>query len=494
VRLTSEGSDRWPAWSPDDRSIAFLRSFGKNSALMLIPSIGGSAHEVAKMDVGNSTLSWSPDGRWLVLSARESERELNGIWRVSVETGERQRMIPPPASKLPATTSGHFGDFMGSLSPDGRVLVFLRSLSTYHYDLYTVRVTPDLQPEGPVLKLLGLIGDYDSITWSGEREIVLRIEAPDQGSLYRMQVSPGSLPQRLTWSRADAYGPTISLSKHRLVYTRGALNANLWRRDLRTGEDRIIIGSSYLEQLPQYSPGDKRIAFQSNRSGTGGLWICEADGENCRQLASFGGSVGGTPRWSPDGRWLAYDSREAGPSQIYVISADGGRPRRLTSGDGDNMIPSWSRDGRWIYFTSRRSGQSCVWKASASGGEAVQVTRSGEGGAFESFDGAFLYFVSARGDAFALLRAPVGGGDEKLVVPHVASWLALAVTAKGAYFLPDKHTVQLFDEKTGQISTVARLGDRSIDFGMTVSADDHYLVFSNREPFHNDLMLVEGFR
>jgi Tol biopolymer transport system component len=309
-----------------------------------------------------------------------------------------------------------------------------------------------------------------------------------------MQVSPGSRPERLTWSRADALGPTISRSKHRLVYISRGFSENLWRRDLRTGEDRIIIGSSYAQQFPQYSPGDKKIAFQSTRSGTGGLWTCEADGENCQQLASFGGSVGGTPRWSPDGRWLAYDSREGGPSQIYVISADGGRPRRLTSGDGDNMIPSWSRDGRWIYFNSRRSGQRCLWKAPAAGGEAVQVTHSGDGGAFESVDSKFLYFVSARGDTFALLRAPVGGGDEKEVVPRVAAWWGLAVTAKGAYFLPDGHTVQLLDEKTGRISTVARLGERSIDDGMTVSADDHYLVFSNQEPRHYDLMLVEGFR
>lgn len=176
------------------------------------------------------------------------------------------------------------------------------------------------------------------------------------------------------------------------------------------------------------------------------------------------------------------------------MSADGGRPRRLTSGDGDNMIPSWSRDGRWIYFNSRRSGQRCVWKAPTTGGEAVQVTHSGDGVAFESVDGKFLYFVSARGDTLALLRAPVGGGDEKEVVPRVAQWFGLAVTAKGPYFLTDEHTVQLLDEKTGRISTVARLGERSIDYGMTVSADDHYLVFSNQEDFHNDLMLVEGFR
>jgi hypothetical protein len=30
--------------------------------------------------------------------------------------------------------------------------------------------------------------------------------------------------------------------------------------------------------------------------------------------------------------------------------------------------------------------------------------------------------------------------------------------------------------------------------GITVSSDDHYLVFSDFSITHNDLMLVEGFR
>ena len=142
------------------------------------------------------------------------------------------------------------------------------------------------------------------------------------------------------------------------------------------------------------------------------------------------------------------------------------------------MVPSWSRDGRWIYFDSNRSGQWCVWKAPSLGGEAIQVTHRGDGAAFESVDGKFLYFTSAQAGTFALFRVPVGGGEEKQVVPSTPDF---AVTAKGIYFvLPDTRTVQLLDEKSGRISTVARLGaEHSSGMGITVSSDDHYLVFSD---------------
>lgn len=68
-----------------------------------------------------------------------------------------------------------------------------------------------------------------------------------------------------------------------------------------------------------------------------------------------------------------------------------------------------------------------------------------------------------------------------------------AVTAKGVYFLSDPKTVQLLDEKTGQIRTVARLEKGNHAQGITVSADDAFLLFNQEDP-RWDLMLVEGFK
>ncbi len=269
-------------------------------------------------------------------------------------------------------------------------------------------------------------------------------------------------------------------------------NKNLWRLDLRTGEYRRLIESSYAQQIPQYSPDGRRIAFSSDRSGEWGLWTCEADGENCQQLITFGRVGGGTPRWSPDGRSIAFDSRAEGTAQIYTVSADGGSPRRLTDGPAENMVPSWSHDGRWIYFLSRRSGQWRVWKAPASGGDVTQVTHSQGGAALESADGKYLYFFSE--DTNALFRMPVGGGDEKQVAPAVSGWNNFSVTAEGAYFFSDQKTLQLLDEKIGLIRTVARLKEHSGPNGITVSPDDAYLVFSEGSNVRNELMLVEGFR
>jgi Tol biopolymer transport system component/serine/threonine protein kinase len=491
VRLTTGEHDWLPAWAPDDRNIAFFRYIDRDhTAVMLIPSIGGTmTREVAKLNVFGSRMSWTPDSRSLVLSARESADGPFEIWLLSTETGVRRRLLPRLESR-PRIVEYGFGDGEASLSPDGRMLVFARTLSTYNYKLYAVGLAKDLRPEGPARKLTDqTFGYIYGLDWVGEREIVFS----GNDGLFRMQVSGGTSPQRLSWAASQARRPTVSRSRHRLVYAHGQGGTSLWRLDLRTGDYRKMIESSYSESHPQYSPDGRRIAFDSDRSGQPGCWTCASDGENCQELTSLGGSVGGSPRWSPDGRWIAFDSRAEGESQIYVVPADGGGQRRLTSGDADSQVPSWSRDGRWIYFESDRSGQWRVWKAPANGGEAIQVTHSQGGPAFESTDGKFLYFFSEGTEG--LFKVLVDGGEEKQVAPAVYGLFGFSVTTKGVYFLSDLKTLQLLDGTTGQIRTVAHLGTHYVAAGITISPDSAYLVFTEVKDYNRwDLMLVEGFR
>ena len=474
-------------WSPDDRNIAFVRGPGKDGAVMLVPAVGGrQPRELAKIDA--ISLCWAPDSRWLVLTARDSAEKPYAIWLLSAETGERRRLVTP-LENLPNLSDALTGDFAGSLSPDGRTLVFLRTLGTFNGKLFAIPVSSDLRSESPPRELTDqtITNGFGRIDWIGEREIVFSAS----GGLYRMPVS-GASPMRLNWAAGSIGAVAISRLRHRLAYGRIDISEPLWRLDLRSGEFRKIVDSSYNQQIPQYSPDGRRIAFQSNSSGELGLWTCDADGANCQQLTSFKGSVGGSPRWSPDGRFVTFDSREEGHAQIYVMPSGGGPHRRLTSGTTDNQVPSWSRDGHWVYFESERSGEWLVWKAPATGGEAVQVTHTEGGAAFESADGKSLYFVSER--TKALFRVPVNGGQEKLVAPAVCRFSGFSVTARGVYFLLDERTLQLLDEETGRIRTVARLGEHAVSNGMAVSPDGAYMVFAEFARTRDDLMLVEGFR
>jgi Tol biopolymer transport system component len=45
-------------------------------------------------------VSWSPDGRWLVVTGADSAKKLDTQWLVSVESGEKRQLTLPPAGNL----------------------------------------------------------------------------------------------------------------------------------------------------------------------------------------------------------------------------------------------------------------------------------------------------------------------------------------------------------------------------------------------------------
>jgi dipeptidyl aminopeptidase/acylaminoacyl peptidase len=251
------------------------------------------------------------------------------------------------------------------------------------------------------------------------------------------------------------------------------------------------------------------VAFTSDRSGTGtgGVWLADADGSDLVQLASMGAFATGYPCWSPDGEWIAFHSNPEGQPDIFVIAAAGGMPRNLTSHPATDSFPGFSRDGKWIYFTSNRTGDHQVWKIPASGGEAVRVTDGDAYRPSESPDGAYLYYVETFDKPSPLWRSPVSGGVPEKVMEGVF-FANYVVRDEGIYYIdkpsgqggvhymdnPTGETrLQYFEFATGRSTTVAgNLG--TVGAFKTASPDGRTLLFDRLDSSVDDLMLVENFR
>jgi Tol biopolymer transport system component len=248
-----------------------------------------------------------------------------------------------------------------------------------------------------------------------------------------------------------------------------------------------------VDWAPDYSPDGKHISFISDRSGSFEIWVCDSEGANPVPLASFGSMFTFFTRWSPDGRLILFVSTAEGQRDVYSIAAQGGQPHRLTNHPAHDSFPRWSRDGQWIYFSSGRTGQEQVWKMGAEGGEPVQVTRNGGLLAMESADGRFLYYVKGRG-VTPLWKAPVEGGPETEVLPAVY-WLDFTVTQHGIYFSrpdPPHYWIEFLSFATGRTSRITET--KSGVFGMAVSPDNRWLLYTQVDGYASDLMLVENFR
>jgi serine/threonine protein kinase len=497
LRLTTDpAGDVTPVWSPDDRYIAFVRiAPGGRGSIFVVSPLGGREHRItdATVDANLSydfrPLSWTPDSKWLAVALQAPDGQSSSIWLRPVESGEPRRLTTAPP--------GSFGDRYPSISPDGRTLVFARSLKDFVPSVWRLRLTPDLRPEGEPLRTFEMSSRIYGLAWTSDsREIIY--SAGESPRLFRAPASGGRAPVPLAGSTGAMF-PAINGARRRLAYVVPRSSSDLWRLDTRTGQRTRLLRFNGPIGQQQYSPDARRIAFATSRSGYTAIWTCDADGSGCAELASLGPAVGGSPRWSPDGRWIAADSRAEGQSDVYLIPAEGGAPRRLTTDSAEDFLPTWSRDGEWIYFGSKRSGRKEIWRMRATGaGAASQVTRAGGLIAFESPDRKYLYYLRevtpvrkiAGRNMCELLRMPMEGGQEQLVLPAVQDFDEVGITADAIFFSSDLKSIQRLSLSTGNVETVLN------DFGrssMGVSPDGAFILFATARS-SSDLMLVEGFR
>jgi Tol biopolymer transport system component len=508
LRLTRDPArDIRPAWSPDGRSIAFLRRLDQGSVgIYLVPALGGAERHLADIALqgSNNGLAWTADNKWLIVSDQPAG-ELPGLFLLSPESGEKRRLTSVPERMPGVRVGGWGGDWDPALSPDGRWLAFTRMLDAHIGDVHLLRLGPDMTAQGSPERLTFENRVAASPTWLSSGSQILfsqRTWSSGQQMIRLAAVPPGpnAIPRQVPVG-TDAINLAFSRASQRLVFSRAHEDVNIYRLGLRgpgepAGEPERLIASTRLEHSPEYSPKGDTVAFVSSRSGSGEIWLSNADGSNPRQLTSMGGPWTSDPRWSPDGTTILFDSRLKGSADLYVIGVQGGLPHPLTDQPGNEQRARWSRDGRWIYFSSNRTGRGEVWRMPAGGGEATQVTRNGGCCSFESPDGRWLYY--AKGPD--LWKAPVAGGAETRVLENM-SGLNYVPTSHGIYFLrvgpadigPADTALAYLDFATGKIKLVLPKV-RDWERGLTLSPDGHFLLCTQTDSSGADLMLVENFR
>jgi Tol biopolymer transport system component len=279
-------TDRDPVFSPNGRTIAFVRT-GSTSSIMLIDTDGKNLRTLVA-NVPASDLAWSPDGAALAYSV-----DLSDIWRVDVAT----------RATVQLTHDGQFGDWQPSWSSDGTTIAYDRFERCY--------------------RCTGIwVMDADG---SNQREI-----AQDLGR--RPIFSPTSVNElALSFTRArviDLAGTVLVEGKLGSSYTvwspHGTYVAytfnGLWVENVETKKPRRI--SRRIGERPAWSPDGKVIAGYSKRR----LALVRArDGSHFRVLPNSRAAAG-APSW---GRGTVAYVHE-GYCGIDLAREDGTQIRRLT--------------------------------------------------------------------------------------------------------------------------------------------------------------------
>jgi len=496
LRLTTDPAhDLHPAWSPDGRYVAFLRVSPERQQLMVVPALGGAEREIAEISSTQARWvpdasamhpvgpAWSPDGKYLAIQNRANEDSPDSIYLIAVDTGARRKLTSPEPGSL--------GDSMAAFSPDGRRIAFVRTASPRGIsDVFTMPVAG-----GPARQVTHDGKTVTGLAWWSKHRLLFVSNRAGGNMLWSIS-EDGGRADPIEMAGRNVRQAAASLDGSRVLYTERVQNSNVWRVDLATHSSAAerFLASTGRNDSQQYSPNGARIVFGSDRTGTYELWTANADGSNILQITNFGGLPVGSPRWSPDGRQIVFDAVRDGRSVIYRVDSNGGQPQLLVEDAGDAMMPTWSRDGQSIYYIARQEGNVRVlWKKPVSGGAAIEISRDATGDALESPDGHWIYYADEKN---GIVRAAAdGSGRSTSRIEQVRHTRYFAVTRRGIYFLRGSQPpceIQLYDFATSRVTTVATM-PRTPALGtpsLTVSPDDHWLLYSQLDEIGSDIMML----
>jgi Tol biopolymer transport system component len=495
VRLTAKPAALvYPAWSPDGQRIAMARALGEGRfALGWVPAGGGEERHVAEILTDfTPSITWTPDGQWLVTPHRPGRQEPAGLYLVAANGGEMRRIQTGVPREI--------GDRQGSFSPDGRWLALAHRPTFTSESIYVIPVSRDWQAAGPAAAMDRAVWCCSTqLIWTPDRRQLLYSKLWESVvSLWGLSVPRGTPHAVIGAGPLGTGGVAFSARRKRLAYSDYRSGPRIWRLGLgvRGASPEPYLSSQGYERSPAISPDGRQVAFTSSRVGRAAIWICDADGRNERPLTQIGG---GAPRWSPDGRQIAFDAVVDGKEDIYVAAVPEGRTRRVTNSAGQAVLPTWSADGDWIYYCLTQKGQGqAIWKTRADGqGAPARVTDGWM--AQEAPDGRTLYVTKANygSSQVNLWKKPLPGGPETLLVRSVGNIRNFVVTRDGIYHDANRsaHSFAILFHRfsNGRSEVIAEIGRTPFE-GLALGRGGGWLLFSSIEEHPGDLWVVDNFR
>jgi serine/threonine-protein kinase len=328
---------RFPFWSPDSRSIGFVR----DERVWKVEIDGGDPVVFGSVPpesmTGSGDGAWSRDGKILLAGSH-----LAGLFEISEFGGDAKELEP-----LDKENEADFHHVAFLPSRDAVVV----SVHGYGDTGYTLQL---LTNSGRKV----LFGGPDHVVGSP-------VYAPTGHILFeRLDTSPGIWALPFSLRGLEVEGPpflVIPEARRPSLADDGSLlylRSSLWDARKMVWVDESGTMEPILDDARAYgsarlSPDQRRIAFQVDEAQSRALWIHDLERSTTTRLTHVRG-LNLAPLWLPDGERVLFASdRDGSGWDVYVTAADGsGEPVRIYDGDRYVWPNDVSSDGRFAVMTA----------------------------------------------------------------------------------------------------------------------------------------------
>jgi eukaryotic-like serine/threonine-protein kinase len=340
--------DRFPAFSPDSSEIVFFQiTFGTIGDYFIIPTKGGQPRQITFDHAAGERSCWTPDGKYIIFSS--ARKGSFTLWKIPASGGDPE-----------AITTGAGPDAAPDISRDGKQLIFTNQKFSCTLNLYDskTRTSHDLITmkevaapvfsndgnkiaffQGPHLFIVNKDGSgLIQLTRNNNESNIFPRWSRDDQSLFFYQEKPEPTFRKIAinggastkvfdnWIFEVENGTQLDPSEEYVVYAKkkeGRVIATVIRH-IKTGKERSL---PIVIDRPQWSKNGKWIAGCNYENTDGNIFICPADGTECRNLTK-----GITPGWSGDDSRIFFHRKgqiEDG-AELWSIGIDGRNEKKET--------------------------------------------------------------------------------------------------------------------------------------------------------------------
>lgn len=367
LRITSDEADDYGAsWSPAGDRIAFARSpVHAPCSVVVVPVPLGPERVVTHCQTANQTRpSWLND-RTLLIFEPPHPGDLSRIRTVDVETGAVRDLTSPPATTL--------GDTEPQASPDGRYVLFRRTLMVGADDLYLLDVA-----NGEQRALTSDGWKVTSYAWSADRRhVFFSSNRGGEFGLWSIDIRAGQPPRQMSLGLGAVNFSRVSADRNNHL----AVELNRGRTNLAllslSGSVQPVTANSGSDGDATVA-ADGTIAYVSNRGGSYEIWVKRPASEPVR-LTSIVGSYVARPTWSPDGEEVTFVALRGRSCELYSVMRDGSQLRQLTHDGVEKRDPAYAAEEDKIYYIERNVGGWRLMQIALAPGSQPQKVAGGEG-------------------------------------------------------------------------------------------------------------------